>query len=427
MNVRVGGGGELVRVTLKYGRGHLSTKISEKNILQFIYPEELKGLKNVEREILNVLSNPIASPPLEEAVKGKKKVVILASDVTRPCPTRVLLPPVLKTLERAGISKDDVTIIYGLGTHRKQSEEEKRSIVGDEIYENYRCIDSDLYDVVHLGETSRGTPVEIFKPVSEANFIICIGNIEFHYFAGYSGGVKPIVAGVGSKRAIEKNHMLMIEEGAEAGNLESPVRKDMEEFAEIVGVDFILNVVLNSKEEIVKVVAGDPIKAHKEGCKIVDAMYKRKVRERADVVLCSSGGYPNDINLYQVQKAIDNVKRAVRGEGTIVMVAECPEGFGNEIFEKWMTEYSYLEDFMRMSERVRREFTLGGHKAASISMIMKHADIMLVTKMEEERVRRAFFEYARDLDDAMTQIFEKYGKNVKITVVPFARTTLCVD
>jgi len=420
------GEGIEVRVTLKFGKGELSSEIPEKNILEFIYPQEFAGIRDVEKEVLNALSNPIGSPPLEEIVKGKRRVAILVSDITRPCPTRMLIGPVLKTIERAGIERDAITIVYGLGTHRKHSEDEKRSIVGDFVYENYRCIDSNLYDVVHLGETSRGTPVEIFRPVEEADFIICIGNIEFHYFAGYSGGVKPIVAGVGSKRAIEKNHMLMIEESAEAGNLESPVRKDMEEFASIVGVNFILNVVLNSREEIVKVVAGDPIEAHREGARIVDAMYKRRVREEADVVLCSAGGYPNDINLYQVQKAIDNVKRAVRREGTIVIAAECPEGFGNEIFERWMTEHRYLEEFMRMSDRVRREFTLGGHKAASISMIMKHADIMLITRMNEEKVRRAFFEYARDLEDAKKKIFEKYGEDAKITVVPFARTTLCV-
>ncbi|MBC7115047.1 MAG: nickel-dependent lactate racemase [Archaeoglobi archaeon] len=416
-----------MRIELKFGKGTLSAEVPEENITEFIYPEELDGIEDVRGEVLRCISNPIDSAPLEELVKGKEKIAILVSDITRPCPTGVLLPPVLEVLKRAGVRRENVTIIFGLGTHRKHTEEEKRRIVGDEIYENYRCLDSDLNDVVNLGETSRGTPVEVFRPVAEADFIMCIGNIEFHYFAGYSGGVKPIVAGVGSKSAIEKNHMLMIEKGAEAGNLESPVRKDMEEFASIVGVDFILNVVLNSREEIVRVVAGDPVEAHREGAKTVDSMYKRRIREKSDVVLCSAGGYPNDINLYQVQKAIDNVKRAVRKEGTIVITAECPEGFGNEIFERWMTEHRYLEEFMRMSERVRREFTLGGHKAASLSMIMKHADIMLVTRMPEERVRRAFFEYAGDLQDALRQMFEKYGRDLRITVVPFARTTLCVE
>jgi len=427
MRVFVIGGGGAVNIELKFGRGALSTEVPDENVIGFIYPEELDGVEDVESEILRSLSNPIASPPLEKLVRGKRKIAILVSDITRPCPTRIILPPVLKVIGKAGVRREEITIIFGLGTHRKHTEDEKRRIVGDVIYENYGCVDSDLNDVVHLGETSRGTPVEVFRPVAEADFIMCIGNIEFHYFAGYSGGVKPVVAGVGSKRAIEKNHMLMIERDAEAGNIESPVRRDMEEFARIAGVDFILNVVLNSSEEIVKVVAGHPIEAHREGAKTVDSIYKRRVSEKADVVLCSAGGYPNDINLYQVQKAIDNVKRAVRREDTIVITAECPEGFGNEIFERWMTEHRYLEEFMRMNEKVRREFTLGGHKAASLSMIMKHADIMLVTKMSEERVRRAFFEYARDLDDAMKQMFEKYGKDLRITVVPFARTTLCVD
>lgn len=165
----------------------------------------------------------------------------------------------------------------------------------------------DVSRCIHLGETARGTPVEIFDLVESADIIIGTGNIEYHYYAGYSGGAKSVLPGVSSERSIHHNHMMMRSPNARAGFLDSPVRVDMEEAARIAGLDFVLNVVLNSKKEIVSAVAGDYIKAHRAGASVVDRMYLREVKP-AEIVITCAGGRPKDINLYQAVKALENAK-----------------------------------------------------------------------------------------------------------------------
>ena len=158
-----------------------------------------------------------------------------------------------------------------------------------------------------LGQTTRGTPVEIFEEVASSDLIIATGNIEYHYYAGYSGGAKAVLPGVSSERSVNTNHELMRDPRAVSGRLDSPVRQDFEDAAGVAGLDFILNVVLNSKKEVVRAVAGDFIKAHRAGAAVVDRMYRKTVKP-AEIVITCAGGRPKDINLFQAQKALDNAK-----------------------------------------------------------------------------------------------------------------------
>ena len=234
------------------------------------------------------------------------------------------------------------------------------------------------------------TPVRITRVVAEADRRICLGNIEYHYFAGYSGGAKAIMPGSSTPEAIQANHSMMVDERARAGNLkDNPIREDLEEGERMCPADFILNVVLDEHKKIIHAVAGDVTEAHRAGCKFLDSLYQVEIPEKADIVIVSQGGAPKDANLYQTQKALDNSKHAIKPGGSIILVGACQEGMGSAIFEEWMTQAGRPEDLI---ERIRKNFKLGGHKAAAIAQILKRADIRLVSEMDPNFVRSIFME-----------------------------------
>jgi nickel-dependent lactate racemase len=390
---------------LKYGGGTVSFDAEEMHVLE---PNEIPGVKDERKVIAKALHNPIKSKRLSRIAKRGDKVAIIVSDMTRPSPSHSMLPPLLEELRISGVKDDDITIVFALGIHRKQKEEEKRRLVGGEVYGRLRCIDHDLDDCVTVGRKD-DTEIAIFKPVSEADIIVCTGNIEFHYFAGYTGGAKAILPGVSSRELIEKNHRMMVLPDAYTGNIKSPVRKQIEEVGEIVGIDFILNVVLNSNKDIVGAFSGHPKDAHRAGVRLVDEMYRVKV-ERSDIVIVSAGGHPKDINLYQAQKALDNAKHAVKDGGSIILVAECPEGYGESTFERWIDESKSPEDII---DRLKKKFVLGGHKAAVIASVVKKADVYLVSKMPDEMVEKAFLIPKKDVEDALRDA-RKRGRSILI-------------
>ncbi len=411
-----------MRVSLGYGRSTLDVEVPDKNLKAILLPEEVEGVADEDAEIRRALLNPIGTKRLAEIAEGKRNAVIIVSDITRPVPSAKLLPPLLDELEEGGLGEEEITIVFALGSHRKHTEEEKRELVGDGIFERVRCIDHDLNDCIPVGRTSAGTPVEIFRPVAEADLIVCTGAIEVHYFAGYTGGLKAILPGVSSMRTIEENHRMLLREDARAGRIDGPVRRDIDEAGKMLGVDFILNVILNSKKEIVKVVGGDPVKAHREGVKVVDRMFKVPAQV-SDIVIASAGGFPKDLNLYQAHKALENAGNAVKDGGTLILIAECRESFAHSEFEQWITEADVPG---KLLERLRREFRIGGHKAASLARLLERFDVLLVSEMDEEDVKRAFMVPVSSVEEALRLALERHGENASITVIPYSGSTLPV-
>lgn len=410
--------------TLGYAKSSLSFELDDKNLMCELHPNKVEiGLTGAD-EVKRALEEPIGTKKLSEIVQPGEKIAVITSDMTRPMPSAVVLPPVLSQLEQAGVSRGDVTIVFALGSHRHQTEEERRKLVGNEIFDNYRCIDSDQEQCVHLGSTSRGTPVDIFAPVANADRVICLGNIEYHYFAGYSGGAKAIMPGVSTYAAIQANHSRMVEEEAKAGNIATnPVRSDIDETEKFVNIDFIVNVVLDEDKRVIKAVAGDYIKAHREGCRFLDSFYKIAIPGRADIVVTSPGGFPKDINLYQAQKALDNSKHAVKDGGVIIFVASCAEGYGSPVFEKWIMEAETPDDLIK---RVKEHFQLGGHKAAAIAMVLKKAKILLVSDMKPELAKKIYMEPMPTVQAALDRAFELKGRDAGVILMPHGGSTLPV-
>lgn len=396
--------------------------IPDANITGVLLPNEIQTCFRGEEAVLRALATPIGSGRLRDIVLPSDKVVIITSDVTRPLPSYKIIPHILNELFEADVRKENITVVFALGSHRKHTEAEKRKLVGEAVYNTVKCVDGDTSDVVHMGTTSSGTPVDIVRVVAEADKRIGVGNIEYHYFAGYSGGAKAIMPGVSTRSAIQANHSKMVLPEAAAGKIEgNPVRMDIEEAINFCSLDFILNVVLDEHKEIIYATAGHFIKAHRDGCAFLDKLYMKEIDGRADIVIASQGGYPKDLNLYQTQKALDNAKHAVADGGIIILTGSCKEGLGEEVFEDWMKNSPSPSS---MVERIKKDFQLGGHKAAAIALVLEKADVYLVSEMDEAFVRSIFLKPFRTVNDALSSAFEKLGKEASVLIMPYAGSTL---
>lgn len=412
----------MLNFDFKFSKGTVNFEIPEKNFYKELIPNEVEVELSGGEEVIRALENPINSKVLKDIVKPGESVVIVTSDITRPMPSYKVLPYVIREMKEAGINEKDITIVLALGSHRSHTEEEKKFLVGEEVYRSeINIVDSDMNKCINLGMCKNGTPVDIFEPVAKADRIICMGNVEYHYFAGYSGGVKALMPGVSSHDAIQANHSNMVKAESRTGNLETnPVRQDIDQIIEFIKVDFIINVVLNAKKEIIKAVSGHCIDAHREGCRFLDSLYGIEIKEPADIVVVTPGGFPKDLNLYQSQKALDNSKHAVKEGGIIVMLTSAKEGFGENTFEDWMMNKSPSE----MIKEIKQNFKLGGHKAAAIASVINKADIYFVSDLDDNLVKRINFIPFKTAQEAIDKALEKQGEDAKILLMPSGGSTL---
>jgi nickel-dependent lactate racemase len=406
-------------IDLKYGRDHFEVDVPDKNLAGTILPNELVGVKDEQAEIRRALEDPISSPRLRDKVKKGMKVVVIISDATRPCPSYKFLPVLLDEINAGGVPDGDITVVIALGSHRHSTPEEQKALMGTS-YGRVRCIDHDKHDCKYVGTSSFGHRISIFKEVVDADFIVCTGNTEYHYFAGYTGGAKAVLPGCASHDTIQENHAMMVSPKAETGRLDSPIRQEIDEVPGMLEIGFLLDVVLNSKKEIVAAVAGDVMDAHREGVRYVDRMYGVKVPE-ADIIITSAGGYPKDINMYQAQKAMDNCKHVVKKGGTMILVAQCQECLGNDVFACWVDEATTIEaQARRMDER----FELGGHKASVIARTAQKCDIYLVSDIPDPTVKKMFLIPAKSPQEALDAALKRYGPNASVLVSPFGGMVL---
>lgn len=410
------------QIELKYGKGFKTINLPSKNLLGVIEPLELPVPPDPLGEIRRALESPINSQPLYKIAVGKGKIVILVSDISRPSPSHLILPPIIEELHRADIKDQQITIVFALGNHRPHTQNEQKQLVGEEIYARFKCVDHDPNNCINMGKTSRGTPIEVFRPVAGADLIIGTGNLEFHQGAGFTGGAKVLFPGVCSQIGIESNHQLMAQNrnliGITDGN---PMREDLEEAAEIAGLDFIINIVLNTNNQIIKAVAGDFIKSHREGTKWVEKIYKRSFPELADLIIASCGGYPKDSNLYQAQKGLKNASQALTPGGIIILLAECKEGIGDPLFHEWMLQAKTPDDPIN---HLQNKFVLGAHKAAAVCKVLKKNETFLVSELPTNLVEKCFFQPVSSLSKAIDKALAKLPPTAKILVLPYANITL---
>jgi nickel-dependent lactate racemase len=417
----------MVDVWLPYGKTEVCARIPTRNYLGSIEPKERPGVTEPRAEIERALNEPIGTKKLREIAKGGDKVAIVVDDATRATPSYIMVPPLLDELNRAGVKDEDVTVIFGCGSHHAVKSEAMEKLVGEEVLKRVKVISHDYKsaDQVLLGKTSFGTKVTVNKVFAEADVKVLTGDVGLHYYAGYGGGRKSVLPAVSSAGTIQQNHAMLLDPKAKTGVLDgNPVHEDMMEAAKLAKVDFILNIVTNGKRELVQAFAGDLEKAFYNGVKLVDEMYKLPIEKRADIVVVSPGGNPYDINLFQAYKGLDNALDAVKRGGVIVIVAECPEGHGNDVFYDWMTKFN---DLKQMEKEIKRHFVLGGHKAYYLVRALQKVKIILVSVMPDYYAVNTFkLRTAKALNDALRDAFDMGDKNAKVWVMPHGNITLPV-
>ena len=415
----------MVDVWLPYGKSDVCVRIPARNLLGSIEPKQVHGAEDVNAEIERALKEPIGSKRLSEIAQPDSKIAIVVDDFTRSTPSQAMLSPVLAELNAAGVKDENVTIIFGCGTHRAVKPEEARRLLGDEVLNRVKTVshDCNAQDLVPVGKTKHGTDVRVNPVFAEADVKVLLGDVNLHYYAGYGGGRKSVMPAVSCRETISHNHAMLLDPNARTGVLEgNPVHEDMTEAARLAKVDFILNVVTNSKGEIVKAFAGDLEQAFLEATKLVDDMYRVTVDRRADIVVVSPGGYPADINLYQAYKGLDNALEVTKRGGTIILVAECAEGHGNQVFYDWMTR---LEDLKKAEREIKRHFELGGHKAYYLLKALKNHPIILVSSLPDYYANGAFkLKTARAVNDAFREALKNAGSQAKVWTLPQGNFTL---
>jgi len=389
------------------------------------------GLPDEVKAIRHALRHPVESPPLAEKVKPGDKVAVVHSDITRATPNDRILPVLLAELEAAGIARGDITLLNALGTHRRQTEAELRTMLGDQIVESYRCLQHDAWDdanLVSLGETSLGHPVRVNRHYLKADVRILTGFIEPHLFAGFSGGPKAVLPGLSGAESVLTNHGrdMIAHPQATWGITEgNPIWEEMREMALRTDPTFLLNVALNAQGEITSVFAGDMLAAHAAGCAFVRESAMVAVDEPYDIVITTNSGYPLDQNLYQSVKGMSAAAQIVRQGGSIIIAAACEDGVPDHgRYAALLAEAGSPQGILDML--ARPGFAEQDQWQIQIqAQIQLHADVYVYSDgLTDEQIERALFTPCRDIEGTVAQLQRKYGPDARICAMPEGPQTI---
>lgn len=422
-------GGYLKKTVLKYGSQKLPIELQA----QTLTANSPHGLPDPAEEVCRALANPIASPSLAQILKPGERIAIVTSDITRYTGSEIYLPLLVAELNRCGIADSNIEIIIALGIHRKQTEDEHRKILGS-LYGRITVYDHECDDpeqLVDLGQTSSSLPVQINRRVMAADRVIVTGTIGLHYFAGFGGGRKSLVPGVASRTTCMATHFAIFNPPAEGGrnpqartaNLDgNPVHQAILEAAKAIKPDFLLNTVLTTDKKIAKVFCGDLEQAHLAGCELAQRLYTAPLQQAADLAIVSCGGEPKDINFIQAHKALDYGVQAVRPGGTVILLAACPDGFGNATFFDWFN-YEELDTF---EKALRNRYEINGQTAWSTLSKARSWRVILISEFNREQTEKMGMEKANNLDEALQMAYKQLPDNPEVVIIPDGGTILPV-
>jgi nickel-dependent lactate racemase len=411
--------------TIPYGKGHLHFHLPEGIEAKVVVPLETPAAPDPAGAVKAALAAPIGGVDLAD-FRGARSAAIAVNDKTRPVPHQYLLPPLLRCLEDLGLPPAAIQLIIATGTHPPMTPEEYPRVIPEEILARYRvvCHDGDdRENLLHLGTTSRGSPVWVNRHFVEADLRIVVGNIEPHQFQGFSGGVKSAAIGLTGRDTVNHNHAMMTDPRAQLGcYADNPARQDVEEIGRLIGVHLALNAILNGRKEIVRVIAGKPRAVMEAGIPLSREVCQVAIAAPFDLVIASPGGHPKDLNLYQSQKALAHASLVTCDEGTVIVAAACPEGTGSKSYEAWMKGVrSYEEVFARFE---REGFHVGPHKAYQIARDAARVRVFLVSDMAPDFVRTLLLTPAPSIDEALAMTLSDCSSDVRVGIMPLASSTM---
>ena len=408
-------------LSIPYVNGEKTFEIDETNLLDSLLPHIPSGLSREQEDktLKKAFDNPIGTEQLNKLVTSGQRVVLLVDDWTRPTPAYKIVPIVIQQLLDCGAKVGDIKIIVARGTHGALSRQQMEEKLGKNIVESFAVENHDPDgDVTYLGESKRGTPVYINKSFVEADFKIAIGWLVAHPVAGYGGGAKIIVPGVAARRTLNHNHALCDSPNVAIGIADgNPVREDMEDIARMAGLDFIVNVMLNAKREIIEAVAGDVVAAHREGIKRNSRFFGINVGEEADIVVL--GANPRDATIYHGSFALPCASPLVKPGGTIIWVAPCLSGPGSyEEREHFRSRLTMRADELMAAIKSGDIPASGGAFDWCNSKVVHRNRVVLVSDMIGRREAEEFgFQYGASIQKALDEELSR-NKGAKVRVIP---------
>lgn len=419
-------------ISLPYGTGEISAQVEESQLLGIVQSqlEEYEAEKSPEELLRQAMENPIGTSRLEELAKGKKKVVVLCSDHTRPVPSKLILPPMLEAIRR-GNPQAEITLLIATGCHRGTTRQELVNKLGAEMAEKEHILIHDCAageDIVDLGILPSGGRLRINKAAVEADLLVAEGFIEPHFFAGFSGGRKSVLPGIATRETVYANHcsQFIDDPHARAGILEgNPIHRDMVWAARKAGLAYIVNVVLGGKGQVIGAFAGDFDEAHRAGTEFLASLCQKEAPE-ADIVVTSNNGYPLDQNIYQAVKGMSTAEVACRKGGVIVIAARCEDGNGGEVFWRTFREEKDPKVIMDTILATPQDKTQADQWQSQVfARVLMKCRVVLVSQAPDEMVRDLHMTPAHSLEEGLRLAQEMLGEpQAKILVVPQGISTI---
>lgn len=370
-----------------------------------------EGPPLTDAEVGALLDDPFDSQPLEEIVSPGESVLVVVSDATRATGSAQVVNLLTRRLVQLGVSPRDLRVIFATGIHRAVNAEEKSELLTPFVAQRVRTLDHDARDPaqhVSLGETERGTPVELNRALFEHSHVVLTGGVAFHYFAGFTGGRKSVCPGLASARTVEATHLRALDferggraSGVGAGRLDgNAVHEECERVAAEVAPSFLVNTVVDERSRVTRLYAGDWRAAHRLACAEYAETHTVRIEGKRAVVVASAGGAPHDLNLIQAHKALEMASHACAEGGSIILVAECADGLGRPDFLKWFD----ARDTRELESRLRDAYEVNGQTAWSLLTKAERFQIHLVSSLGEEDVRRMRMRPARTVEEALSQV-----------------------
>ncbi|HUP07362.1 MAG TPA: nickel-dependent lactate racemase [Caldimonas sp.] len=415
-----------MKFTLPYHKTRLSVDVDDRNFVGSLVSrvETYEPGKGQEDLIEAALESPIGSPTLEELVKGKKNIVIISSDHTRPVPSKIITPILLRRI-RASEPDANIRILVATGFHRPSTRAELIEKYGQDIVDREQIVmhvSTDDSAMKHVGTLPSGGPCIVNRVAAEADLVLSQGFIEPHLFAGFSGGRKSVLPGVSSYRTILANHCaeFINSPHARPGILEgNPIHQDMLYAAKAAGLRFVVNVVLNGDRTVIACFAGDLEKAHLKGCEFLTSLAAVK-KLPADITVVTNGGYPLDQNIYQAVKGLTSAEATNKPGGVIVMIAGLSDGTGGNGFYNNLANVKTPKDFLDRVSRVGREETVPDQWESQVlaRILNGHHVIMVSDLIDPKIVAGMHMESARTVEQALARAYELQGRDARVAVIP---------
>ncbi|HZN07202.1 MAG TPA: nickel-dependent lactate racemase [Pyrinomonadaceae bacterium] len=395
------------QIDLAYGRSSIKFPADDDRF-SIISDESTAPPPLTDVQIGAAFDSPIASAPLDEVIGSDDSVLLVVSDATRATGSAHIVNLLVRRLVQAGVSPANMAVIFATGIHRRVTEEEQRELLTPFIVQRIRTLDHDAYDssrLVSLGTTDGGVPIEVNSALREFSRVILIGGINFHYFAGFTGGRKSLCPGLASAQTIQATHMLALDferggrkAGVGPGLLDgNAVHEECERIATLVAPAFGVNTIVDEKKRIVNVFCGDWRLAHRAGCEHYLKQHSFPIGAKRDVVIVSCGGFPHDINLIQAHKALDMAAHACNEGGTIVLLAECSNGLGRDDFLKWFD----VSDSPALENRLRNGYEVNGQTAWSLLTKAERFRVCLVSDLPDDQVKLMRMVPVRTIEEAL--------------------------